>query len=75
MENYHSHKPVLLKEIMQNLKVKDGETYVDCTFGAGGYSSAILNTANCNLYAFDRDENVKKFASETSIVICCVILS
>jgi len=47
---------------MENLQVKDNETYVDCTFGAGGYSGAILKKANCNLYAFDRDESVKKFA-------------
>lgn len=47
---------------MENLQVKDEETYVDCTFGAGGYSTAILKAADCNLYSFDRDESVKKFA-------------
>lgn len=64
MENYDFHKPVLLKEVIQNLQIKDNETYVDCTFGAGGYSYAILKEKNCNLYSFDRDESVKKFADK-----------
>lgn len=46
---------------MENLQVKDKEIYVDGTFGAGGYSTAILSKANCNLYAFDRDHNVLGF--------------
>ncbi|MCL4135918.1 UNVERIFIED_CONTAM: hypothetical protein GTU68_032897 [Idotea baltica] len=44
------------------LDTADGKTYVDCTFGAGGYSRAILESSNCNLIAFDRDPNVRKFA-------------
>lgn len=59
-----SHKPVLLKEVLDNLAVKAGETYVDATFGAGGYSSAILSTAACNLYSIDRDADAKKFADK-----------
>lgn len=66
MENYNFHKPVLLDEVLENLQVKDNEIYVDCTFGAGGYSGAILNVANCELYAFDRDENVTKFSDKLS---------
>ncbi len=50
------HKPVLLNEIIQYLHPKDGETFVDTTFGAGGYTSAILESAKCNLIAFDRDD-------------------
>jgi 16S rRNA (cytosine1402-N4)-methyltransferase len=64
MNNSKSHKPVLLKEVLENLAPKQGETYLDGTFGAGGYSQAILESANCNLYAIDRDETAKKFAAK-----------
>lgn len=57
-----SHKPVMLKEVLHHLKAKDGETYLDCTFGAGGYSRAILQSANCQLYAIDRDILAQEFA-------------
>lgn len=53
-----SHIPVLLKEVLDMLNIQDGKTYVDCTFGAGGYSRAILEAANCQVIAFDRDPNV-----------------
>ena len=59
---YEFHKPVLLKEMLENLSPKNGEIYIDGTFGAGGYSAAILESANCKIYAFDRDETVNKFA-------------
>jgi 16S rRNA (cytosine1402-N4)-methyltransferase len=59
-----SHKPVMLQEVLQNLKIKDGETYLDCTFGAGGYSTAILESANCHLYAIDRDALAENFAEK-----------
>lgn len=58
-----NHKPVLLMEVLQHLAPKSGETYLDGTFGAGGYSTAILESANCNLFAIDRDETAKKFAA------------
>ena len=63
-----SHIPVMLPEVLSALSLQDGETYVDGTFGAGGYSREILAAANCNLIALDRDENVqptaKKFSAE-----------
>lgn len=49
------HIPVLLPEVLQTLQPKDGEQYVDATFGAGGYTSAILDAANCRVLALDRD--------------------
>jgi 16S rRNA (cytosine1402-N4)-methyltransferase len=49
------HKPVLLAEVLKALQPADGETHVDLTFGAGGYSKALLEAANCNVIAFDRD--------------------
>ena len=49
------HVPVLLDEVIGVLQPRDGGLYVDGTFGAGGYSRALLNSANCRVYAVDRD--------------------
>ncbi|MFV0321583.1 MAG: 16S rRNA (cytosine(1402)-N(4))-methyltransferase RsmH [Alphaproteobacteria bacterium] len=52
------HFPVLLREVIEYMAPKDGEHIVDGTFGAGGYSYALLNEANVEIMAFDRDPNV-----------------
>jgi 16S rRNA (cytosine1402-N4)-methyltransferase len=49
------HVPVLLAEVIAGLAVAPGETHVDGTFGAGGYSKAILEKGAARVYAFDRD--------------------
>ena len=49
------HIPVLLDEVLEALGPKDGERYVDATFGAGGYTRAILDAADCRVHAVDRD--------------------
>jgi len=49
------HKPVMLREVVDILSPCDGEIYIDATFGAGGYSRALLEKANCSLVAIDRD--------------------
>ena len=64
MTSQQFHNPVMLKEVLENLAIRDGEIYVDGTFGAGGYSSAILQQADCKLIAFDRDISVEKFANK-----------
>ena len=51
------HYPVMLPEILEHLSPRDGEVYVDGTFGAGGYTSAILDAADCRVIAIDRDED------------------
>ncbi len=48
------HVPVLLDEVIAALDVKPGEIHVDGTFGAGGYTRAIL-AAGAQVIAFDRD--------------------
>ncbi len=49
------HVPVMLAEVVDTLRPRDGGTYVDGTFGAGGYARAILQKARCNVVAIDRD--------------------
>ncbi len=56
------HIPVLLKESLEELKIYSQGIYVDCTFGGGGHSKAILQQldADGKLVAFDQDEDAKK---------------
>lgn len=49
------HIPVLLTEVVDALAPQDGEAFVDGTFGAGGYTKAILARAACRVIAIDRD--------------------
>ena len=49
------HVPVLLQEVVQALAVVPGETLVDGTFGAGGYTAAMLKAGAGRVVAFDRD--------------------
>ncbi|AHX03635.1 16S rRNA (cytosine(1402)-N(4))-methyltransferase [Ehrlichia chaffeensis str. Heartland] len=55
------HTPVLLNEMLDILNPQDGKVYVDATFGAGGYTRAILKSANCQVYAIDQDECTNVF--------------
>jgi 16S rRNA (cytosine1402-N4)-methyltransferase len=58
--NYHT--PVLLQECINGLDIWPGGIYVDCTFGGGGHSKAILQQLNENgkLIVFDQDEDARK---------------
>ncbi len=49
------HVPVLLNEVVEALKPAGGERYLDGTFGGGGYTEALLDKANCQVVALDRD--------------------
>lgn len=56
------HKPVMLREVIEQMAPEDGKIYVDATFGAGGYSRALLESAECRVYAIDRDPNTVMLA-------------
>lgn len=60
------HYPVMLPEVMAALSPVDGETYLDGTFGNGGYSREILSSSDCQLVALDQDPNVEDRAAEFS---------
>ncbi len=68
-ESYHT--PVLLQEAIDGLNIKPDGIYVDCTFGGGGHSSAILQHLNENgtLVAFDQDEDARNNLPEDKRVI------
>jgi 16S rRNA (cytosine1402-N4)-methyltransferase len=56
-----SHYPVLLTEIISIITPQYGGTFIDCTFGQGGYTKKILNFENTKVVALDRDlESLKK---------------
>ena len=57
-----NHVPVLLEEALHALNPRDGGLYVDATFGAGGYSRAILGAAEARVIAIDRDPRARKAA-------------
>jgi len=52
------HYPVMLPEVINALAVKSGETYIDGTFGNGGYSEAFLMAGASHVIGLDRDPNV-----------------
>ncbi len=51
------HLPVMLAAVLEALRPARGQTIIDATFGAGGYSSALLQ-AQAHVMAFDRDPHV-----------------
>lgn len=62
MNNEHLHIPVMKDEMLAAVAPRDGEVIIDGTFGAGGYSRALLGAATCKVVAFDRDPNVQLLA-------------
>lgn len=49
------HIPVMVREVIEALQPRAGGRYLDGTFGAGGYSTAMLDSAACQVIALDRD--------------------
>ncbi|MBD1167197.1 16S rRNA (cytosine(1402)-N(4))-methyltransferase RsmH [Pelagibacterales bacterium SAG-MED09] len=58
------HYPVLLKNIVSVISPQHGGTFIDCTFGQGGYSKEILKYKNTKVIALDRDVESEKIAKE-----------
>lgn len=50
-----THVPVMLPEVIRLLAPRDGGGYLDGTFGGGGYTTALLEAAQCTVWAIDRD--------------------
>ena len=62
LSNNEKHYPVLLKEILSIISPQNGGTFIDCTFGQGGYSQSILNFSKTKVIALDRDIDCKRVA-------------
>jgi len=58
------HYPVLLNEVINIITPQNGGTFIDCTFGQGGYSKKILEYPNTKVIAIDRDKNSLHIASD-----------
>ena len=58
------HFPVLLKELISIISPLYGGTFLDCTFGQGGYSKKILEKKNNKIIAIDRDKDVYEYAKK-----------
>ena len=56
------HYPVLLKEIISIISPQYGGTFIDCTFGQGGYTNKILEFDKTRVIALDRDQESEKIA-------------
>lgn len=77
--NNAPHIPVMLNEVLTALSPQNGGHYIDGTFGAGGYTRAILNKADCRVGAIDRDitainnakETIEQYAPRLSLIHDC----
>ena len=58
------HYPVLLNELISIITPQHGGTFIDCTFGQGGYTEKILSFKNTEVIALDRDLQSKKIAEK-----------
>ena len=60
------HYPVLLNELISIITPQHGGTFIDCTFGQGGYTKKILSYKNTQVIALDRDTESKTKANKIS---------
>ena len=61
------HTPVMIKEAIEALNIRDKLDYIDVTFGGGSYSEEILKKANCKLLSIDKDPTVRSYAKKLEI--------
>ena len=57
------HRPVMLDQVLSIISPQHGGTFIDCTFGGGGYSQAILKFPDTKVLALDRDKLTRKHAN------------
>ena len=60
-----SHYPVMLDQVIELCSPAKGGHFIDCTFGFGGYTNAILSFPNTRVISLDRDKYALNYASET----------
>ena len=58
------HKPVMLEQAIASLNVRKNLNYIDATFGMGGYTKKILESAKCSLISIDQDPEVIIYAKK-----------
>ena len=58
------HYPVLLSKIISIITPQYGGTFIDCTFGQGGYTKKILEFQNTKVISLDRDKDCQKVATD-----------
>ena len=59
------HYPVLLNEVINIITPQNGGTFIDCTFGQGGYSKKILENSENKVIALDRDKEAVSYTHLT----------
>ena len=59
-----NHLPVMIEEVTKLCNPKNGGNFMDCTFGAGGYSKALLKFKDAKIIALDRDDRVNEIANK-----------
>ncbi len=64
------HVPVLADAVIDALAPRAGALYIDGTFGAGGYSRALLAAARCRVVAIDRDPEAVRRGRELALAHC-----
>tara|TARA_B100001142_G_scaffold264853_1_gene268651 strand:- start:5 stop:1018 length:1014 start_codon:yes stop_codon:yes gene_type:complete len=62
-----THVPVMLEEVLELCSPLENKSFLDCTFGGGGYSSKLLSFDNTKVTAIDRDSIVSKFSDPLKI--------
>ena len=58
------HLPVMIDEVLEICNPKNGGNFMDCTFGAGGFSKQFLKFQETKVVAIDRDSHVKEIAQK-----------
>ena len=62
MSDHLTHLPVLVDEVVDQIRPEKNKFYFDGTFGQGGYSKKILEKAECNVLSIDRDPDSLNYA-------------